>query len=40
MPSGITLVAPSSRMRIEAITAPAAVPMAITPTRFDACVTV
>ena len=38
MPSGITLVAPSSRMRTDANTAPAAVPMATTPTSAEACV--
>ena len=38
MPSGITLVAWSSRMRMDASTAPTAVPMATTPTREDACV--
>ena len=38
MPSGITLVAWSSRMRMEATTAPTAVPIATTPTSDDACV--
>lgn len=36
MPSGITRVALSSRMRMDARMAPAAVPMATTPTRADA----
>ncbi len=38
MPSGMTRVAWSSRMRIEAATAPIAVPMATTPTRLEAWV--
>ncbi|MNU06876.1 hypothetical protein D3C72_2522240 [compost metagenome] len=38
MPSGITLVAMSRRMRMDATTAPTAVPMATTPTRADAWV--
>jgi hypothetical protein len=38
MPSGMTAVARSSRMRIEATTAPTAVPMATTPTSAEACV--
>ena len=38
MPSGITLVAVSSRMRTEATTAPTAVPSATTPERLEACV--
>jgi hypothetical protein len=38
MPSGITLVAMSRRMRSDATTAPTAVPMATTPTRAEACV--
>jgi hypothetical protein len=38
MPSGITVVAWSSRMRSEATTAPTAVPSATTPTRADASV--
>ena len=38
MPSGMTRVAWSSRMRSEATTAPAAVPMATTPTSAEACV--
>ena len=38
MPIGMTRVAWSSRMRIDAITAPTAVPMATTPTSDEACV--
>ena len=38
MPSGITLVAMSSRMRIDATTAPTAVPIATTPVSDEACV--
>ena len=38
MPSGITAVALSSRMRCDATIAPAAVPMATTPTSEEACV--
>ena len=38
MPSGITLVAWSRRMRTDASTAPTAVPIATTPTREEACV--
>ena len=38
MPSGITLVAWSSRMRSDAMIAPAAVPIATTPTSDEACV--
>ena len=38
MPIGITLVAMSSRMRIDATTAPTAVPMATTPLSDEACV--
>ena len=38
MPIGITLVAWSRRMRIEATTAPTAVPIATTPTSAEACV--
>ena len=38
MPSGITRVAMSRRMRMDAATAPTAVPMATTPVRADACV--
>jgi hypothetical protein len=38
MPSGITLVAMSSRMRIDATMAPTAVPMATTPVSAEACV--
>ena len=37
MPNGITLVAWSSRMRMEASTAPTAVPIATTPTSAEAC---
>ena len=40
MPSGMTLVAWSSRIRIDASTAPTAVPMATTPTSEEACVVV
>ena len=39
MPSGITRVACSKRMRIDATTAPTAVPTATTPTKDEACVT-
>ena len=38
MPMGITRVATSRRMRIDATMAPTAVPMATTPTSADACV--
>ena len=38
MPKGIKLVAWSRRMRIDARTAPTAVPMATTPTNEEACV--
>jgi hypothetical protein len=38
MPSGITRVAWSSRMRRDATTAPTAVPSATTPTSAEACV--
>ncbi|MOA45936.1 hypothetical protein D3C78_1683890 [compost metagenome] len=38
MPSGITRVAVSSFMYVEAATAPTAVPMATTPTSDEACV--
>ena len=38
MPSGMTLVAWSRRMRTEATMAPAAVPIATTPTSDEACV--
>ena len=38
MPSGITRVAMSRRMRMDATTAPTAVPMATTPTKLDAWV--
>ena len=39
MPRGITKVACSKRMRMDATTAPTAVPMATTPTSEDAWVT-
>ncbi|VZR47548.1 Uncharacterised protein [Escherichia coli] len=38
MPSGMTLVAMSSRMRMDATTAPTAVPMATTPVSAEAWV--
>ncbi len=38
MPSGMTLVAMSSRMRIDATAAPTAVPRATTPDSDEACV--
>ena len=38
-PSGITRVATSRRMRMDATTAPTAVPTATTPTKDEACVT-
>ena len=37
IPSGMTLVAMSSRIRIDATTAPTAVPMATTPVSDEAC---
>ncbi len=40
MPKGMRRVAWSSRIFIEATTAPTAVPMATTPTKLDACVVV
>jgi hypothetical protein len=38
IPKGMMRVACSKRMRMEATTAPTAVPIATTPTKLDACV--